>query len=446
MKNVNRESSIIVLKDSFNALKNVISLAIIVIIATDINVKFIINFGIVIWGLWELYVVLAWRNRIFYMNDNELIFKRGVLLRKLTNIGKEKITTIDIEETFMQRLFKLSLVKINTETTSNNSEIRLIMNREEAKVFRALLIGKNDEEETDDSFYKITRKELLLYSSTKGNVVFIFGTIFSIVFFLKEFISYDLLVNKIPVKWMILLVTIVLIIIKMLSIIIVYYKYYGFRLDNNEETFIISYGYITKKKYSINKKNIAAVKLKQNIYQRLLKRNTISISAIGYGNEEAEESILFPFIESKYIDEIVNEILPKFKYCGDVKLPHSKARLSYFYKPMTSIIIVGILISLVNLKLIILTIIAIPIWIYRCKYKFDNSCLGYNDKLVYIKTGGFRNRINYIDINYIDSIKFSETYFQRRHNIGTMRIRYKAVGLFDLRGIKGIRVTDKMDF
>lgn len=446
MKNVNRESGIIILKDSINALKNVISLVIVVIIATDFKVRFAINCAIVFWCVWELYIVLAWKNRIFYMNDNELIFKRGVLLKKLTNIGKEKITTIDIEETFMQRLFKLSLVKINTETISSNSEIRLTMNREAAKNFRYLLIGNINEEKNDDRFYKITRKELLLYALSKGNIVFIFGTIFSIVIFLKEFISIDLLVNKIPSKWILLVVTVALIVIKMLSVIIVYYKYYGFSLEYKDEAFIISYGYITKKKYSINKKNISGVKLKQNLFQKLLSRATISISAIGYGNEEAEEAILFPFIENKYIDEIIIEILSKFNYCGPIKVPHPKARLSYFYKPITCIIVLGILMGLVNLKLIILAIILTLVMIYRCKVKFDNSCFGYDDKLVYIKTGGLSSRVSLIDINYIDSIKFSETYFQRRHNIGTMRIRYKAVSLFDLRGIKGIRVADKMDF
>lgn len=446
MKNINRNSPIIILKDSINSLKNIIYLVVAVIIATDFKVRVIINFAIVIWILWELYIIFSWRKRIFYIEENELIFQRGVFLKKLTNIGKEKITTIDIEQTFMQQLFKVSLIKINTETISSNSEIRLIMNREEAKIFRTLLIGNLTEEENKEFLYKMGKKELLLYSSTKGDIVFIFGTIFSTRVFFKQFISFDVIVNNMPIKWIALLIATILIITNIIAIIIIYYKYYGFTLEYKDDTFIINYGYITKKKYSINQKNISGVKLKQNFYQKLLKRTTISISVIGYGNEQSEESILFPFIESKYVDEIIMQVLPKFKYCGEFKLPHRKARLSYFYKPMTGVTIVGILIYLVNVKLIILILIAIPVVIYRCKVKFDKSCFGYNDNLICIKTGGFGNRVSLIDINYIDSIKFSETYFQRRHNIGTMRIRYKAVRLFDLRGIKGIRVEDKMKF
>lgn len=446
MKKINRNSPIIILNDSFKALKNIVILAIIIVVATDIVVKTVIGCAILLWMLWEYYIVLSWKNKRFYIDNNELIFKRGVFLRKITNIDKDKITTVDIEQTFIQRLFKLTLVKINTETTSANSEIRLVMKREDATVFRYELIGELKEEVNEDNMYRIDKKQLLLYSLSKANIMFIFGTVFSSILVIDEFINFDELIVKIPTKWIILLLVVVLIIIKMLSVIIVYYKYYGFNMEYKEESFIITYGYITNKKYSINKKNISGVKIKQNLYQKLLKKATISISAIGYGNEEAEEAILFPLIEIKYIDKIINDILPKFNYCGDMKLPHKKSRLSYFYKPLTCLFIVGILIGLVNFKLAsLLVIISLPILIYRCKVKFDNSSFGYNDRLVCIKTGGLGTKTSIIDVNYIDSIKFSETFFQRRHKIGTLRIRYKAVGLFDLRSIKGIREIDRMN-
>lgn len=447
MKKINRNSPIIILKDSIKAIKNIVILGIITILATDMKVKTIITGHILFLVIWQIYIYLSWKNKVFYIRNNELIFKRGVFLKKLTNIDIDKITTVDIEQDFIQRLFKLTLVKINTETVSVNSEIRLTIKLEEANMFRNELIGAIKEEINEENTYRINKKELLLYSLSKSNIMFMAGTVFSIIVFLDEFINYNEVMEKLPGKWIILIVLVALIVIKILSIIISYSKYYKFKMEYKEEAFIITYGYITKKKYSIVKKNISGVKIKQNFYQKLLKKATVSISAIGYGNEEAEEAILFPLIEIKNIDKIINDILPSFNYCGDMKKPHPKARLSYFYKPLICLGSVVILIGIVKFKLAVLAIIVVlPILIYRCKVKFDNSSFGYNDEIVCIKTGGLGTKTSLIDINYIDSIKFSETFFQRKHKIGTLRIRYKAASIFDLREIKGIREIDRMNF
>ncbi len=195
---------------------------------------------------------------------------------------------------------------------------------------------------------------------------------------------------------------ILIVILKLVAIAFNYFKYYDFKLKKDNSKIQISYGFFTKKNYTLNLDNLHAIKIKQSIGQIIFKKSTLSISTFGYGDDKTEEAILFPHIDEDNIDDILNGLFPKFVYNGD------KHRINKKYK-------------------------------FRYKY----ARIGYNKDILYLSGGIFKKKTSFISIDALDDICMKQLFYQRNRKYFKLKVHYKSMNTFDLRSIKGI---DKSHF
>jgi putative membrane protein len=195
---------------------------------------------------------------------------------------------------------------------------------------------------------------------------------------------------------------ILIVILKLVAIAFNYFKYYDFKLKKDNSKIQISYGFFTKKNYTLNLDNLHAIKIKQSIGQIIFKKSTLSISTFGYGDDKSEEAILFPHINENNVDDILNGLFPKFVYNGD------KHRINKKYK-------------------------------FRYKY----ARIGYNKDILYLSGGIFKKKTSFISIYALDDICMKQLFFQKNRSYFKLKVHYKSMKAFDLRSIKGI---DKSHF
>ncbi len=415
--NYKRNSYFVFLKNTISTIKSFISLLVFAVLFSDLDLKNIILIGCVFTVLILIYNILIWRTDVFYIKEDILYNNKGLFIKKEVKIPLKNIATVDFEETFLQRVLKVTTLKIDTFNVSDGQDLNVVLNNKDAIEFKkALIITDNkvlQEQITsehikvdEEVLYHLDKKDLLVFSTIKGSFLFMISTLLSLIALISEIGEDNInnFVESITLSTIVLfIISLVLIfILKLVAIAFNYFKYYDFKLKKDNSKIQISYGFFTKKNYTLNLDNLHAIKIKQSIGQIIFKKSTLSISTFGYGDDKTEEAILFPHIDEDNIDDILNGLFPKFVYNGD------KHRINKKYK-------------------------------FRYKY----ARIGYNKDILYLSGGIFKKKISFISIDALDDIYMRQLFFKRNRPYFKLKVHYKSMKSFDLRSIKGI---DKSHF
>jgi putative membrane protein len=125
-----------------------------------------------------IFSVIAFFRYFFYIKDDELIVKKGVFQRSLTNIPFERIQTINFEQSVLHQLFNVVKLEIDTagskgsefsfaalEKPVANELRRVILKNKAALKAQAIAEGEEipeiEEEEKEEVVMKLTFSELI---------------------------------------------------------------------------------------------------------------------------------------------------------------------------------------------------------------------------------------------------------------------------------------------
>ncbi|MDU2158608.1 PH domain-containing protein, partial [Clostridium sp.] len=88
--------------------------------------------------------ILKWIMIEFYINNNELIYKSGIINKKKLEIPFNKINTIDINKNIIDKMFNICTLKVDTGAVKEvGQEIKIKINKEEAYKIRNFINGIN---------------------------------------------------------------------------------------------------------------------------------------------------------------------------------------------------------------------------------------------------------------------------------------------------------------
>lgn len=426
MENSNKNSFFTVLKNSIQNIRDAIFVFTFFLIFLHSKLSTAILFASLDLIVSVIYSIFKWMYNTFYVNENILYYNTGVFFKKQMKIPCENIATIDTEQTFFQKIFKVKTIKIDTNSSGNDEELRLVLSDKNINEFKNSLTKYdtssndvsciNDNTSTDNSnnniadeniIYSMDKNKLLKFASLKGSKVLM---ITIILYILKQINNKDMLndnninyisntIKKSPLLFILILLApiFILVLLKLISIIYYYAKFYDFKVIQNSNNLKISFGSFTKKSYNINLNNVHSVKINQNLGQQLLKTATINVSSFGYGDEDKEEAILIPHIHEYEINDLLEILFEKFIYNGE------KFRISK-----------------------------------NCKLRYKNARIGYNKNVLYLSGGILRKKINIITIECIDDITYKQYFFQRKRNLLKIVVNYKAMKTSDLNVVKGL--------
>ena len=343
-------------------------------------------------------------------------------------INNEVSEGFDLKENIHRKSFLDSEVEKLKEDYESNLNNRKNINESEK-------VHINNGEKVNIKEKKISNKDLILYGLTSFNLFIATILIFNAWGKIENFINseyVDSVINgyianeasKIGIIFAIVGLFVALIILKAIATVYYFIKYYNFTLLKEGENIKIKYGFFSTKEFSFKENSIKLIKLKSNPLRQLLRRYEINVVIKGYSGEGKEQIIMYPIGNSKEVQDIIREFIPKWSIEGEGEgIRHGK--IFMILKPVLIVFIISLVAYLIlKIKWVwlinIISLIIIPSSILKGR----NINLKVEENKVRAVTGGFFRTIHILKGKDIQAIGFNTNPIQEKNNIGKIVIDY----------------------
>lgn len=362
------------------------------------------------------------------LSDEDIAMLKSFAFGTKKELNKEIIEGFDLEENILRKSFldsEVEKLKENYEGTLNNR--KNINESEKAYI--------NNGEKVNIKEKKISNKDLILYGFTSFNLFIATILIFNAWGKIENFINseyVDSVINgyianeasKIGVIFAIVGLFVALIILKAIATVYYFVKYYNFTLSKEEENIKIKYGFFSTKEFSFKENSIKLIKLKSNPLRQLLRRYEINVVIKGYSGEGKEQIIMYPIGNTKEVQNIIREFIPKWSIEGEGEgIRHGK--IFMILKPVLIVFLISLVAYLIlQIKWIWLINIISLIIIHSSILKGRNINLKVEENKVRAVTGGFFRTIHILKGKDIQAVGFNTNPIQEKNDIGKIVIDY----------------------
>lgn len=343
-------------------------------------------------------------------------------------LNNEVSEGFDLKENIIRESFVDSEFEKLKEDYESNLNNRKNINESEK-------VHTNNSEKVNIKEKKISNKDLILYGFTSFNLFIAIILIFNAWGKIEKFINSEYMDNvingyianeasKIGIIFAIVGLFVALIILKAIATVYYFMKYYNFTLSKEEENIKIKYGFFSTKEFSFKENSIKLIKLKSNPLRQLLRRYEINVVIKGYSGEGKEQIIMYPIGNSKEVQDIIREFIPKWSIEGQGEgIRHGK--IFMIIKPVLIMFLISLVAYLIlQIKWVwlinIISLITIPSSILKGR----NINLKIEENKVLAVTGGFFRTIHILKGKDIQAVGFNTNPIQEKNNIGKIVIDY----------------------
>ncbi|GAA0094188.1 PH domain-containing protein [Clostridium perfringens] len=343
-------------------------------------------------------------------------------------LNNEVSEGFDLKENIIRESFVDSEFEKLKEDYESNLNNRKNINESEK-------VHTNNSEKVNIKEKKISNKDLILYGFTSFNLFIAIIFIFNAWGKIEKFINSEYMDNvingyianeasKIGIIFAIVGLFVALIILKAIATVYYFMKYYNFTLSKEEENIKIKYGFFSTKEFSFKENSIKLIKLKSNPLRQLLRRYEINVVIKGYSGEGKEQIIMYPIGNSKEVQDIIREFIPKWSIEGQGEgIRHGK--IFMIIKPVLIMFLISLVAYLIlQIKWVwlinIISLITIPSSILKGR----NINLKIEENKVLAVTGGFFRTIHILKGKDIQAVGFNTNPIQEKNNIGKIVIDY----------------------
>ncbi|WP_424768845.1 PH domain-containing protein [Paenibacillus sp. sgz302251] len=358
---------------------------------------------------------LDWKRFGFWLEEDRIIIRRGVLFRDEKTIYYSRIHSVNVEQPLIQRLLRVAQVKIETPGGNKKADgilpalslkeadaIQLMLRRqagakaqasdqpsagrqEGAKLDAAKLQPQTKEQtisstdaETAESgtFFRLHSARLMQAAATSMNFGLVAAFIGGLYSFADDFI--DMLLpdhffeNVVEDSVSLLPSYIIVVVIIMLglgfawflSIALYVLKYSGFSVKKEGKQISVSYGLLEKKTFVFDPKNVQAVIIKEGLLRQAIGYAEIQLQVISSDNKE--QLMLHPFIKRTEVSKVLAGFVPQLKLPENNDLTGAPKRaLLYYVRIVLLLTLIGCVTLIVILKtagLSSLILIPLALW------------------------------------------------------------------------------------
>lgn len=362
------------------------------------------------------------------LSDEDIDMLKSFAFGTNKELNNEVSEGFDLEENILRKSFldsEAENLKEDYESTLNNRE----------NINKSEKLHINNCKKVNIKEKKISNKDLILYGFTSFNLFIATILIFNAWGKIENFINseyVDSVINgyianeasKIGVIFAIVGLFVALIILKAIATVYYFVKYYNFTLSKEGENIKIKYGFFSTKEFSFKENSIKLIKLKSNPLRQLLKRYEINVVIKGYSGEGKEQIIMYPIGNSKEVQNIIREFIPKWSIEGEGEgIRHGK--IFMILKPVLIVFIISLVCYLIlKIKWVwlinIISLIIIPSSILKGR----NINLKVEENKVRAVTGGFFRTIHILKGKDIQAVGFNTNPIQEKNDIGKIVIDY----------------------
>jgi putative membrane protein len=272
-----------------------------------------------IWG-----AVLGYWFKKFHIKDDTLIIQSGWLRKKTLSIPVHSIQAVHLEQNLWQQAFGVAKVSFDS-IGSDSIEAKLdALTMGKAEELRHLLMEKKAiaspeadkvKQESISSTYSLAFPDLMKLSLTANHLEAFFillALLINVMDELRQIFGGDDYMDTYgrdlmgqTVLFTSILVIAVIVLSMLFSIARTMVKYYGFRLMDAEQRWIISYGLFDKTKKIVPINKIQILSWKANWLRRKIDYWTVQVQSVGH-KENKKTNIHIPVISFEQVIQLVN--------------------------------------------------------------------------------------------------------------------------------------------
>lgn len=413
--------------------------------------------------LWILPILLIlaflnYRFFVFYIDQEteSFVIERGVLNKTKTIIQLHKIQQVNINQSFIKKLFNVYSIEIDSAGSKAKEGVIQSVSNELAQELKKTLLAlkesyKNEEsivetldEDNDKAEVKTISLLTLLKVGVTSNHLYTLGIVLifinSILYEGSRIFENDLyeeVETTIENSQFTLLIglyiaLVIIVLIMIVNVVRTIIKYFNYKIVLFNDTLSLSFGLFQTKSTLIRPSRVQFVKIVQNYFQQLWKIKNFQINQVSGqeafnkksalaipGCSEDESNQFFEMIYKQPVEKDGLSLKHNYRYFGFrfffLSLLPTAVFLFFAQEKLETIWTIGVGI----LYVIISTLI---IWRY-----FKNGCLTITPHFIIVKSGAWDITLLYLEPHKIQKIKVTQLFWQRTANVGSV-VLYTAGG------------------
>jgi putative membrane protein len=393
----------------------------------------------------------------FQIMDNELIIRKGLFTKKIINLPLERIIAVHIEQTWLHRLFNSAQVSFDTAGTEKTEVIIKAIQLQKAESLRTYITEQKPGTDLETTVAKpyvppvisLSGTDLLKLCLSANHIEALFillAFVLSIIDNISEATGnetsgilswvYERIDTNTLSGIVFLLVTLLLVSITVSSIRVLL-RYSNFRIVRSENGFSIRNGLLNTKEKLVAFRKIQYLSWKANWLREKFGIFLLQFHVAGSNEMKERMEVKVPVTQRRFVDEILKDYREQLPLTDLAPVRTEKEYIT------RKILINGFLISVLLFSIgwfmigwyaalffFLIPYSAFTSWLFRRKFR-----LWMVEDALQLKKGVFGIEKVILYWNKIQAIHFSQSIYQRRKNLATLKL-FTAGGFITIPFIK----------
>ncbi|HEX2763257.1 MAG TPA: PH domain-containing protein [Allosphingosinicella sp.] len=395
--------------------------------------------AVVVFSKW-----LAWRRFRYVVGASEIVVESGIFSRNRRTIPFDRVQDVDIERTFLARVFGLARVRIETGAGGRDEGLLDSVTLAEAQRLREIVrafhaVAPQAEAAVETApegrlLYAMGVPRLLLFGLFSFSLMYIAGFFALLQTFdgLLPFDIYDparwmgLIGDYLPERFTAAAIAIVLFLAVLLGLIAGVVRTaardFGFRLVLEGGRFRREHGLFTRREAVIPRRRVQLAAVDTGPVRNAFGWSGLSFQTLGSGGERSGRQAAAPFAERDEVAAILAEAgayrLPPPPELATVSRRHILRSLVGKLLPLAALILAGSLWRPQLLFLLLfLPLLAIGVAVER---RFHRYAL--DGELLFVARGAWRQRLWLVPVANVQALSLSRGPLQRRLGLATLSV------------------------
>jgi putative membrane protein len=275
--------------------------------------------------------VLAWQRFTFSFDGEVLRVDEGVLSRNRRTLDVARIQQVEVDRSWLQRIFGLASLRVETAGSSSDVEAELrVVTEQEAEALRAAVragqvrLGRTDAEGAPGDgggdvgprtrhVLSVPIRDVVLASVTGARLLVLPAVVAGLFQFVGDpqqgalFDPRTLINALVDLGIVIALAMIPLTIVA--AIVVGVLRDANFRIERVGDDLHISRGLVSTRQSVVPLRRVQLVEIHRNGLRRLLRVGTVRIHSAG-GSNDADRRVSVPLLRNHEFDGLIAEVLP----------------------------------------------------------------------------------------------------------------------------------------
>jgi putative membrane protein len=387
---------------------------------------------------------LAWRRFRYGVGLEVIVIESGIVHRNRRSIPYGRIQDVDIERSFLARLFGLAKVRIETGAGGKDEGLLDSVSLAEAHRLRETVrawrtdggtaAAEPGEAHAARVLFAMDVPRLLLFGFFSFSLVYIAG-LFALLQTFDRFLPFDiydparwigLVGNYLPQRWTLGAIAAVLLLAAVLGsaagVLRALARDYGFRLSLEGDRFRRERGLLTRSEVVIARRRVQLAQVSGGPLRGLFGWSGLSFQTLGAGTDRGGLQSAAPFASRDEIEGVLAEVAPL-----RLPPPPELARVSRRHilrsagrKLAPALIAIATLALWDGRALLLLALVPLLALAAALERRFHRYALA--EDLLFVARGVWRRRLWLVPLKNVQSLSLSRSLVQRRLGLATLAI------------------------